>query len=220
MRCPLSSSHCTSLSLFHPNSCSIPSSHTHTWVKTSLRNLEVLSVFVVFFIWIKTHFEHFVSPLKLINVLARRDSIICSYSSISSFGKNIQVCGTLARFPQLPCILFIFFTSRSTLSFFPLPPSLSESIHLSHPDFFSQLYSLLLASRCLSLPLSFLPHHSNRRLAINSALVWPETLAELNMNDWDCSSTCLSSRADSRPRGGEQLSKYLSYGTNQKGGAY
>ena len=36
------------------------------------------------------------------------------------------------------------------------------------------------------------PHHnpplfSNRRLEINSTLVWPETLVELNMNDWDCS---------------------------------
>ena len=35
-----------------------------------------------------------------------------------------------------------------------------------------------------------LPCFSNRRLEINSTLVWPETLVELNMNDWDCSSTC------------------------------
>lgn len=43
-----------------------------------------------------------------------------------------------------------------------------------------------------SLPhlLTDLPHFSNRSLEINSALVWPETLAELNMNDWDCSNTC------------------------------
>lgn len=63
----------------------------------------------------------------------------------------------------------------------PTPASLSPCIHLSHPAFLAYTHLSWLLSLFLS-P-SFLPHHSNRRLAINSALVWPETLAELNMND-------------------------------------
>lgn len=59
------------------------------------------------------------------------------------------------------------------------------------PSFLLSSFNLLLSLPVVQLsPIMALPCFSNRRLEINSTLVWPETLAELNMNDWDCSYTC------------------------------
>lgn len=76
------------------------------------------------------------------------------------------------------------------------------------------VFSILFLS--LSLPV-FLSPYCNGRLAINSALVWPETLLELNMNDWDCSSTC-HWECRMRPRRGKGGSKYPTYETNHQAG--
>lgn len=59
------------------------------------------------------------------------------------------------------------------------------------PSFLLSSFNLLLSLPVVQFsPIMALPCFSNRRLEINSTLVWPETLAELNMNDWDCSYTC------------------------------
>lgn len=79
-------------------------------------------------------------------------------------------------FPRKACV-------ASALYFFPPPLS-------SFPPLLSSFSLWLLLPVAQLLPLTVRPLFSNRRLEINSTLVWPETLMKLNMNDWDCSSTC------------------------------
>uniref|UniRef100_A0A8P4KI44 Uncharacterized protein n=1 Tax=Dicentrarchus labrax TaxID=13489 RepID=A0A8P4KI44_DICLA len=78
-----------------------------------------------------------------------------------------------------PCACLILSEQLSVFCFhctlFSPPPS--SSFLLSS---FNLLLSLPLVQ--LSLPHGP-PRFSNRRLEINSTLVWPETLVELNMND-------------------------------------
>lgn len=101
-----------------------------------------------------------------------------------------------------------------------LPPPVSDLSSIPNHLIFlvpacpRSVFSILFLS--LSLP-AFLSPYCNGRLAINSALVWPETLLELNMNDWDCSSTCHWERR-MRPRRGKGGSKYPTYETNHQAG--
>lgn len=102
---------------------------------------------------------------------------------------------------------------KRQIAFYPhryqiyLPPHISPR---------SPVYSPAHLFLSLFLP-ALLSPHSNGRLAINSTLVWPETLLELNMNDWDCGSTCHRERR-TRPARGKGDGKYPTYKPSGWGG--